>query len=1034
MIEVEAPDGSIVEFPAGTSPDVMAAAMRRRFGGPQPADQSQRQTNFAVNPSAAPAPPISSPVGSIPYQQQDQAVRPPPTTGERVGRALGVGTSGAVQGLLELGLTPPEMAAGAFNLGSQLFGSDVRVPSPTQAISGAVRGFTGLPSPESMSPQEQLGFNINRFGSQAAATIPALAGMAASRGAQIAAGNAAPRMGDAFLKPYMSNNVGRTIAGDAAAAAGAGAAVTGYEQFASDSVRQNLGPGADAAASGMSAMGGGLAGAGVLQAAEGLGRLLMRVLPDGIQRALPGASAPQIPVDPLTGNAVPLALQREAAGLFQSGVSGGIRNAADNIAAGIEQNRNAGLPDATLPTPAALSQDSGLMGVETSLALRERGPAIDAARARASALRDVVDSTAPVGAQPQAFQQGIQDRLSGAQRRIDANNANAEARGAQEVAQAEQMVAGTGEMARRQAQTLAPIADATAQNRASTAADQVITGDMQAAAEARRQAFQQARADTVPVDVSRIQEAAQRARDMGIIIDGIPEVNRPAPRSVTGIANSSPETTTTPSAILDEFGRPFTREQTTGGVEQITLAQLDDLDARLRGQRAAAERAARNDPTGQARLQSQALGEVIDAVDAEMVARAGSNPDLARAMGLRQAENARYRQQGAGDPASELRTDIQSARRDFSDRSTTPPSRTLNSYFFSEGPERLDALARTVRDSSDPAAAGRAVNDFIESRFAMRVFAGDPNNPSFNLNAARDFVQKEAEALQRFPEAAARIQRYMDEASRAGKLGEAANANLAAARDRVTADSAARRTSDAARKAAFERTSLGVVLDADPDRIIPTVLNRPDAQQEMARLVAMTRDNPAARDGLKAAVQNHLVDRIEGRAAMTAAGDNRGAIRPQALRDLLDRHDGVLSQIYTPDEMAKLQQVRRNLDLQDLQNVNARAGSQTVERANMALRDKLWSSGLGQGMYALMVGNVGALRAGSYRAVISRALDGLPSNQPAMDRLLARAVTDPDVAMALLNTRVREPVSAANRALMRAISVGEVLRAYNAED
>ena len=35
MIEIEAPDGTIVEFPDGTSRDVMVAAMRKKFGGPQ---------------------------------------------------------------------------------------------------------------------------------------------------------------------------------------------------------------------------------------------------------------------------------------------------------------------------------------------------------------------------------------------------------------------------------------------------------------------------------------------------------------------------------------------------------------------------------------------------------------------------------------------------------------------------------------------------------------------------------------------------------------------------------------------------------------------------------------------------------------------------------------------------------------------------------------------------------------------------------------------------------------------------------------
>ena len=36
MIEIEAPDGSIVEFPDGTPDAEIAGAMRRKFGGPEP--------------------------------------------------------------------------------------------------------------------------------------------------------------------------------------------------------------------------------------------------------------------------------------------------------------------------------------------------------------------------------------------------------------------------------------------------------------------------------------------------------------------------------------------------------------------------------------------------------------------------------------------------------------------------------------------------------------------------------------------------------------------------------------------------------------------------------------------------------------------------------------------------------------------------------------------------------------------------------------------------------------------------------------
>lgn len=41
MIEVELPDGTIAEFPDGTSQDVMRSALQKRFGGAQKPDSGQ---------------------------------------------------------------------------------------------------------------------------------------------------------------------------------------------------------------------------------------------------------------------------------------------------------------------------------------------------------------------------------------------------------------------------------------------------------------------------------------------------------------------------------------------------------------------------------------------------------------------------------------------------------------------------------------------------------------------------------------------------------------------------------------------------------------------------------------------------------------------------------------------------------------------------------------------------------------------------------------------------------------------------------
>jgi hypothetical protein len=72
-IEVEAPDGSIVEFPDGTPDDVMAAAMRKAFGGPE---QPSAPAAVARNPvTGRPVEPISVDTSTGPLQAADDIAR-----------------------------------------------------------------------------------------------------------------------------------------------------------------------------------------------------------------------------------------------------------------------------------------------------------------------------------------------------------------------------------------------------------------------------------------------------------------------------------------------------------------------------------------------------------------------------------------------------------------------------------------------------------------------------------------------------------------------------------------------------------------------------------------------------------------------------------------------------------------------------------------------------------------------------------------------------------------------------------------------
>lgn len=89
MIEVEAPDGTIVEFPAGTSREVMRDALRRRFGAPQPSPEWQPDLEVTTSAAAPDTRPLPLP--------------PPPTPqSASAGRAFMQGLTDPLQGGAQL--------------------------------------------------------------------------------------------------------------------------------------------------------------------------------------------------------------------------------------------------------------------------------------------------------------------------------------------------------------------------------------------------------------------------------------------------------------------------------------------------------------------------------------------------------------------------------------------------------------------------------------------------------------------------------------------------------------------------------------------------------------------------------------------------------------------------------------------------------------------------------------------------------------------------------------------------------------------
>lgn len=366
-----------------------------------PDDATDAEIAAALSGSAA----QPTPVGRTPeFATSAEGQAPAPAAPSGLLRPLQIGAQGAGAGLAEAVSMPFDLVAGAQNalvsLVNRFVGTNIPMATPASsmlknAASSAAESVGIQPiDKHDMNTREQLAYNINRFGAQAATAAPALAAGATARGADIAAGSA-PRWFDSILRPYMGENIGRTVVGDAAAAAGSGAGVTAadYLGYEDNPLAQML-----------AATAGGIGGMTAAQVGERAVRAAGRAV-----GAPFGANIDKtINVDPKTNMPVTKSVSDRAARMVQDEAVNPV-DAAARIRENTAELRRL-TPDAPMPSPAKLSEDPGLAGLERQVNLHNQGPAIARNREFASKVRDTVDLVAPEGSNTSALLDRVRTR------------------------------------------------------------------------------------------------------------------------------------------------------------------------------------------------------------------------------------------------------------------------------------------------------------------------------------------------------------------------------------------------------------------------------------------------------------------------------------------------------------------------------------------------------------------------------------------------------------------------------------------------
>ena len=367
MASLTLPDGRIIDMPDGLTPD-----------------QVQAIATAASQPA-------------VPAKTDREAE--PPVTGFTQG--LKIGTQAVGRGLADIAGAPVDLMAGAINagsgivnstalpaaeyLGSWLSGQDVELPriprvtNPTlgsdQIADVAETGFEALGGDaverDDMTDFQRLGYDVDRYTTQAAVSGGAMA--------KKAAGKAANEVGT-LLRPYTHGNVGRTLAGDVAGGVGTGAALNQLEEQGPDWLQGPVG-------SLIAALAGGIGGSTALSLVELPAKAVERLrgwLPD---------TDPTLR-DPVSGDAPRKRNADQAAQYLQTGASDS-KVASETIAKNQSYFDEVG---GAMPTSGLMSDDLGLQMLEKSQRMADPKPFLERDKAvRTSAAHDLETIRPPDG-------------------------------------------------------------------------------------------------------------------------------------------------------------------------------------------------------------------------------------------------------------------------------------------------------------------------------------------------------------------------------------------------------------------------------------------------------------------------------------------------------------------------------------------------------------------------------------------------------------------------------------------------------------
>ncbi len=302
--------------------------------------------------------------------------------------------------------------------------------------------------------------------------------------------------------------------------------------------------------------------------------------------------------------------------------------------------------------------------------------------------------------------------------------------------------------------------------------------------------------------------------------------------------------------------------------------------------------------------------------------------------------------------------------------------------------EAAQDIRRIAEGAEDPAKAAEQIRRYIVADLAN--WAVDAQG-RINRRAINTWLDRHRDVLDQFPAVKRDIQAMARRGTAATERAEAAQAGVAAAQKTLKQE-----VTDAAKqvkqtKDAYERSVAGMFLDADPVEAMGRILRGDLPDQKVTELLAATRGNEPARNGIASALGEYLGQRL-------IKNDEQMTVILNQVQKLLKKPRVVraIRKAAGEETVTTLRRVKRQMEVAERINQKVTSGSPTAplraaqEVVNAAINLKF-----------------GLLKGRKYINFTNKATSIVhgTDHKTAFMRLLTEAILDPEAGMRALTAR-----------------------------